>query len=129
MLELKTEEKNENKTQEYLKMPVLSPQGKALRFRLALEEVILREMRESPHRFHKIVLNDASYPEKFSKHIMEKLQEGKILVMNETVMNAAKSIDIASGIDDLYRYFDFDPPKPIQKPEEPQEAPPRFRGC
>lgn len=105
-------------------------------FRKELERVIKTDMKRSPEMFHGSIRSaPAKYAREFSQHMMEKLQQGRVLVLNETVARAAADAGIGYGIDELYRYFDFDPPKPIRrakKVEEPvvvERAESSFRGC
>lgn len=109
----------------------LTKREKIKLFKEALENAIEMQMNKDPLLFHGSVHANKKYPSEFAKHMMEKLQEGRVLVLNETVVAAAKMAGIDYGIDALYKYFDFDPPKAEEVPEEaPVMVVERsFRGC
>lgn len=119
------------KTKKQTKEVPLSRGEKIKLLRKELENVIKSDMQMNPALFHGSILSAPSkYAKEFSQHMIDKLREGRVLVLNETVVRAAAKVGIGYGIDELYRYLDFDPP--MVRKDEPEPVVPlesRFRGC
>lgn len=107
----------------------LTPVRKIELFLSALEDVISKEMETSPNRFHEIVLNDSGYAFNFAVHIVEKMKEAKVLVINQTLVEVAIKLGIPVEVNALYDYLEF--PRPIAKPKSkpPELERNSFRGC
>lgn len=112
-------------------------------FKAALADTLVKQMKKNPERYHKVVHQTPDYPKTFANHLMEKLENAQVIVLNETVADAMATLGI-KGIDNLYKSLKLSPPEADEEVPEvevkkenakPKPAPHRteeqhfFRGC
>lgn len=110
----------------------LSKSEKWRMFPAALEQAIKAQSKKQPEAFHPELLNHIdAYSKQFSKHLINKVESRSVIVMNETVAAALKSLDIEPSLKELYKLAaitlpDFDA-EAFEEPKKQERVP--FRGC
>lgn len=113
----------------------MSKKEKVGNFQDALKKSLLDQIDRMPLTFHPSILeNQQTYAEKFSSHLIEKIQSRSVVVINETVSDALRSMNMSVSLSDLYSIFELDVPEMSfedrrEEIEEPRSSRNPFRGC
>ncbi len=104
------------------------------RFRSALRLSIKDQMEKNPERFAKFVLDDKEYPTKFAEHLMAKVADGQVVVINETVAAAMMRLEKPASFEAVYQFLGVPipvAPEEVSEDEQEEDEQPlhSFKGC